>query len=347
MIGAGEIAVQTAKGIAEAPSAQLVAVMDTVESVAADLAGRYGAEHTTDAAALLGRNDVDAVYIAIPHYLHAPLTIQAAEAGKPVLCEKPIATTLADADRMIDSCRQQGVPLGIAFHAQVDAGMQAARRLIQAGAIGDLYGTFVHALSNKPETYWHGGYTQRVHTDWRPSKEHSGGGILIMNLVHDLNTLRFVSGLEAQRVYAEYGTFASPPEVEVEDFLTATVRYRGGAVGTIQAGSAIRGRVPGLPNGTRIYGTKGQIVLGRPPQVFLAEARPDLDLAANEWQEIKLAEGAARGERSQIVEQFARAVQERRQPPVTGEDGRAALEVIVAAYRAGDTGQPITLPLAQ
>jgi myo-inositol 2-dehydrogenase/D-chiro-inositol 1-dehydrogenase len=105
--------------------------------------------------------------------------------------------------------------------------------------------------------------------------------------------------------------------------------------------------VPGLPNGTRIYGTKGQIVLGRPPQVFLAEARPDLDLVANEWQEIKLAEGAARGERSQIVEQFARAVQEHRQPPVTGEDGRAALEVIVAAYRAGEAGQPISLPLAK
>ncbi len=347
MIGAGEIAVQTAKGIAEAPSARLVAVMDVVEPVAADLAGRYGAEHTADLDALLGRTDVDAVYIAVPHYLHAPLAIRAAEAGKHVLCEKPIATTLADADRMIETCRRQGVQLGIAFHAQVDGVMQAARRLIEQGAIGDVYGTFVFALSNKPDTYWHGGYTQRVPTDWRPSKEQSGGGILIMNLVHDLNTLRFVSGLEPQRVYAEYGTFASPPEVEVEDFLAATVRYRGGAIGTIQAGSAIRGRVPGLPGGTRIYGTKGQLVLGRPAQVFVTEARPDLGLAAGDWQEIKLEEGAARGERSQIVEQFAHAVREHRRPPVSGEDGRAALELIVACYRAGETGQPVTLPLAQ
>lgn len=341
IIGAGEIAVQTAKGIAEAPNAEIAVVVDIVEAVAANLAGQHGAEHTTDLDALLRRPDVDAVYVAVPHYLHAPLTIRAAEAGKHVLCEKPIATTLADADGMIQTCRRQAVRLGIAYHAQVDAGLQAAMQLVEQGAIGRVYGMLMFALSDKPDTYWRGGYTQRVQTEWRISKQKSGGGILIMNLVHDLNTLRFVTGLEAERVYAEYDIFATP--VEVEDFISATVRYRSGAVGTIIAGSAIRGRAQGLEPGTRVYGTEGQLILGRTPQLFTTVDRPDLRLAAGQWQEVR-GQGPA-GSRAQMVEQFVAAIQAGRQVPVTGEDGRAALEVILAAYRSGELRQPVTLPL--
>lgn len=335
MVGAGEIAVQTAQGIAEAENATIVAVMDTNEAVARDLAERHGAEWTTDLDALLQRSDIDAVYIAVPHYLHAPLTIRAAEAGKHVLCEKPIATTLADADRMIAACRQAGVALSIAYHAQVDAGCQAARRFIQEGGIGRVYGTRLFALSDKPATYWHGGYTQRVHTDWRISKEKAGGGILIMNLIHDLNTVRFVTGLEAQRVYSEYGTFCTP--VEVEDFLVATIRYHGGAIGSIEAGSAIRGRGRGIEPGSRIYGTEGQVILGRKPLVFTTRELPGI--TPNEWQELPF-DGPS-GSRRQMVEQFAAAVLAGRTPPVTGEDGRAALAIVVAAYQSGAEGRPI------
>src|SRR5207248_5485086 len=114
MIGCGEIAAATAKGIRESEHAAIAAVMDTNAAMAEDLGRRYDVPWTADAAELLAHADVDAVYIAVPHYLHAPLTVQAAQAGKHVLCEKPIATTLADADRMIAACAEAGVFLSIA-----------------------------------------------------------------------------------------------------------------------------------------------------------------------------------------------------------------------------------------
>ncbi len=340
MIGCGEIAVQTAKGIAAAPNAAHVMVSDVSERVAGDLGAAYGVPHTTSVEELLANPAVDAVYIAVPHHLHAPLTLQALAAGKPVLVEKPIATTLADADAMIAAARQAGLALAVAYHAQVDATCQAVRALIAGGAIGRVVGTRIVARSDKPESYWHGGFTGRIETTWRTSKAQSGGGVLIMNTVHDLNTLRFMTGLEAIRVYAEYDTYTTP--VEVEDYVAVTYRYDNGAIGTLEAGSAIRGRDPDGAKG-RIYGAEGQIILGNPPRLFLT--RPWGDLRAGEWQELPAAPRDTTGGRAAMVEGFARAVLAGEPPPVRGEDGRAALEIVVAAYQSGAEQRPVALPL--
>lgn len=341
MIGCGEIAVQTAKGIAGAAHAQHVMVMDVDERVARDLGDTYGVPATTSVDALLANPDVDAVYIAVPHYLHAPITLQALGAGKHVLLEKPIATTLRDADAIIAAAKQAGRTLSIAFTAQVDRTMQAARRLIAEGAIGKVIGTRIVYRSQKPESYWHGGYSGRIQTDWRTMKAKAGGGILIMNAVHDLNTLRFVTGLEVQRVAAEYDTFTTP--VEVEDFIAVTYRYANGAIGTVEAGSAVPGGDP-FKEASRIYGERGQITLGRQPQIYVQEATAGL--AAREWQPLPVPDSGPAGDRVAIADGFAAAVLTGKQPPVTAEDGRAALEIIVAAYQAGREHQVVTLPLA-
>jgi predicted dehydrogenase len=164
MIGCGEIAVQTAKGIEAAPSASHVMVMDVDARVAADLGATYGVPDTTDVAALLANPAVDAVYIAVPHHLHAPLALQAIAAGKHVLVEKPIATTLEDADRMIAAARERGVTLSVAYLAQVDRRLQRVRALIAGGAIGRVLGTRIVLRSDKPESYWTGGFTGRIQT---------------------------------------------------------------------------------------------------------------------------------------------------------------------------------------
>ncbi|HEY3082039.1 MAG TPA: Gfo/Idh/MocA family oxidoreductase [Chloroflexota bacterium] len=339
MVGAGEIAVQTAKGIAKAPHARHVQVMDVDARVARDLADTYGVPHTTDVAELLANPEVDAVYIAVPHYLHAPLTLQAIAAGKHVLVEKPIATTLEDADRMIAAAREKGVTLSVAYTAQVDAQLRPVRELIAGGAIGEVVGTRIVLRSDKPESYWRSGFTGRIETDWRSSKQKSGGGVLIMNTVHDLNTIRYLTGLEVTRVHAEYATFAT--SVEVEDFIALTYRYANGAIGTLEAGSALRGRDP-LREVNRIYGREGQIVLTDPPKLFVTGQVEGLK--PGEWQELPPLEERLDG-RTAIVDGFARAVLAGQPPPVRAEDGRAALEVIVAAYRSGEEGRPLHLPL--
>src|SRR5579875_930730 len=171
MIGCGEIAAAMAKGIQAAEHAAIAAVMDVNEGMARDLGTTYGVPWSCDAAELLAREDVDAVYIAVPHYLHAPLTVQAAQAGKHVLCEKPIATTLADADRMIAACAEAGVFLSIAFDAQITPAYQRLHALVMEGAIGDVIGTRIVALIDKPASYWSSGWSGRIATDWRTSRE--------------------------------------------------------------------------------------------------------------------------------------------------------------------------------
>lgn len=341
IVGCGEIAVQTAKGVAEAPHADLVMTMDVQLSLAQDLAERFGSEGveaTDDYEAVLSNPRVDAVYIAVPHYLHVPLALKAAQAGKHILLEKPIATKVADAKDLINHCEANAIALSIAYTAQVDAVAEKVRQVIADGLIGKVTGIRYAAFGDKPDYYWHGGYTRRVYTDWRTSKEQSGGGILIMNLIHDLNTLRYVTGLEAVRAYGEYDTYATP--AEVEDLLFATLRYDNGAIGSIEAGSIIRGGAAGA-EGDRIYGTEGQIVMGRETKVYSRKGSEEFP--ANEWTNIEIEQ---KSDRYRIAEGFAAALLEGRRPPVTGYDGLKALEIAEAVYRSGETGQPVSLPLS-
>ena len=339
VIGCGEISAQTCQGISAAPNTAIAMLMDTRPEVLSDLAEFYGVPTTTNVDDVLANPNVDAVYIATPHHLHVPLGIKAAKAGKHVLVEKPIATTLADADALIAACKEAGVKLGVAFYAQVDAAVAAARDLVRAGILGKIIFVRLSSLSRKPDTYWHGGYTRRVHTDWRTLKAQAAGGVLIMNVIHDLNTVRWVTGLEVLRVYSEMDTLATP--VEVEDTIGVVMRYDNGAIGVVQAGSALPGGGHEDVRGPRIYGTKGQLILASKPLVYLTE--PAEGGLPNTWQEVRFSGAVA--DREQVVSRFAAAVLEGKEPPVTGHDGRKALEIVLAAYRSGELKRPVELPL--
>src|SRR5215217_3985401 len=167
MIGCGEIAVRMAAAIASSQHTQHTMVMDTQAGLAQDLGETYGVPWTDRVEDLLANPAVEAVYIAVPHHLHAPSAIQAAEAGKHILVEKPIATTLADADAMITAARANGVWLSVNFHAQVDPLCRAARDLVARGAIGQVVGTRIVFRGDKPARYWAAGLSGRVPSEWR------------------------------------------------------------------------------------------------------------------------------------------------------------------------------------
>jgi len=323
----------------------MVAGVDPVEEVVSSYEAEFGIPCGTDLEAMLGREDVDAVIVSTPHYLHAPLGIQAAEAGKHVIVEKPMATTLEDADRLIETCKRRGVLLsskesGVYYQPQT----QKARELIEQGAIGEVMGLQIVGASNKPTSYWTGGYTNRVKTTWRMSKEQSGGGILVMNYIYDVYRMRYVTGLEVKRVFAEYDTFNT--DVEVEDMISVNLRLENGAVGTISAGSAIPGAkrsgVRGTEtSGNRIYGKQGQIVFaGQRLLVFTEKSVEGLTL--DDWTELTF-EGVKGDSYADYFDRFAEAVFDGREPDVSGEEGRKTLEVLIAAYESGKTNMPVNL----
>ena len=350
MIGLGEIAYGTTGWqIEEAVNGEMIVGVDPVAHVARSYQERYEIPCSTEIEAVLGNPDVDAVVISTPHYLHVPLGIKAAQAGKHVIVEKPMATTLEDADALIEACKKAGVLCsskegGVRYHPAA----VRAKALIEQGAIGEVMATQVYGASNKPESYWTGGYSGRVQTTWRTSKAEAGGGILIMNYVYDVYRMRHITGLEVKRVYAEYDNYRTEG-VEVEDLIAVTMRYSNGALGTIFASSCAPGASKSGVRGTeasgnRIYGTAGQIVFDGGKLLVYTEA--DLDgLERGEWTEIAFSEELIRRPYITYFERFAEAVLDGEPVDIPGEEGRKDLEVLLAAYRSGELHQPVDLPM--
>ncbi len=340
MIGCGEIAVQTSKSILESESARVVHCMDTVEELARDLAEKHGARSSARAEDLLADEEVRAVVISTPHYLHAPLAVQAAEAGKHVLVEKPVACTLSQADEMIDAAGKAGVNLGVLFPLRLGFGPEKARELVRGGALGKVVAAKIHAMSRKPDRYWHGGYSGRAKSDWRVSLERSGGGYLVMNLIHNLDGLVSILDPAPKRIYAEYGTFLTA--VEVEDHISFLMRLKDGAIVTLDGSSAAAG---GESFGDRIYGEKGQIGLSRGEcRVFLEE--PWGELAAGEWISLPKPEKPPKT-RTLHVDLFSRAVLTGGDVPVSGREGRRSLEMARGAYLSMKRGRPVEFPVEE
>ena len=203
---------------------------------------------------------MEAVYIAVPHHLLAPLTQKVLEADKHALTEKPLAISLEEVDQLITAGNRTGISPGRFLRNALCTGHALARELIQAGAIGNIVGVQIQTLIDKPLSYWQSGYSGRSINPWRGLKAQAGGGVVLMNTSHLLDALFYMTGLTVTSVSAEIGTLVA--SVEVEDMATATLRFNNGAIGSLIAGA----HIPGAHDEEycSIYGTQGQIRLPDP-----------------------------------------------------------------------------------
>lgn len=336
LIGCGEISPDNAAGIMASRHCELGPVMDLDEQAARSLGEQFGVSYTTSLEQVLVDPTVDGVVIAIPHYLHAGVCQQAARMGKHVIVEKPLATKLEDADLMIEECNRAGVALSVLFSFRYEPRVVRARQLVEMGAIGEITGTNVQFMTEKPVSYWAQGYKARVQTDWRGSWEKSGGGVLMMNVCHMLDYIRYITGLEVSQVYSDFSTLNSP--VEVEDTISVTIRYQRGGIGAVQASSVARGER--WRSDERIWGTHGTLELAPNPRIYTMRAVGGLKPAR--WQRLKSLPKTNRIAR--YFDRFAEAVRDGHAPDVSGEDGRLNLAVLLGAYEAARTGCAVTCP---
>ncbi|MDF1513584.1 MAG: Gfo/Idh/MocA family oxidoreductase [Anaerolineae bacterium] len=339
MIGCGENAKKSiVKDVNRSDVVRFVAAMDIKIDLAKDLAAEAGAPLYTDSyGTILDNPDVEAVVISTPHALHVPLGIQAARKEKHVLIDKPIATRVTDAQELIKVCRDQNVYLSVLFGKRLHPAYDIAADLVEQGAVGRITSLLIANFWQKAESYWSGGYTNRVQTDWRQKKEMSGGGMLMINYTHDIDALQNRLGLEPQSVFAQYDTFNTP--VEVEDCFSIVVRYTNGAIGTYTGSSGTPGELRIEPN--YIFGTEGTIAVGNPVKVFTTNRIPDL--TPGEWTEIQwTAKPWDGGSYLRIIENFARTIRGEDTLIVTGENAMSSLKVIEGAYRSQELGQPVT-----
>ena len=223
------------------------------------------------------------MYIAVPHNQLAPLTTRALEAGKHVLVEKPMATTLAEADALVALAEARGLALGVFYELRHAAANVRARAMLQGGVIGRIIGVHSQTLIDKPQIYWQVGTAGRTRSAWRASLAEAGGGVVLMNTSHGLDTIRWLTGLEVVRVAGEIGTLAAEG-VEVEDTASASLRFDNGAIGSLFVGAHMAGAAE--DERITLFGTEGQLRLphlygSNPLQVFLR--REWGGLAPSEW----------------------------------------------------------------
>lgn len=287
---------------------------------------------------MLAENKPDLVTIATESGLHPAIAIECLEAGCHVIVEKPMALSVADADAMIAAAKQAGRALAVCFQNRFNAPIKRLRAAREAGRFGRVLHGSVQVRWNRNEGYY-------AEAPWRGTWEQDGG-TLMNQCTHGIDLLQWMMGEDAVRVQAQTRRFMRP--IEAEDFGCAIVEFKSGAVGLIEGTADV---YPTNLNETlSIFGERGTAVIG--------------GLAVNKIETWRFADAEAAGDTEEKVlnpgekdpptvygfghaalfRDVAEAIASGREPQVSGERGKKALEIILAIYKSQKSGLPVELP---
>jgi myo-inositol 2-dehydrogenase/D-chiro-inositol 1-dehydrogenase len=292
----------------------------------------------TEVQELVERPDVDVVCVGAPNALHRDIAVAAAQAGKHVICEKPLARTLQQADEMIAACHSAGVKLMYAEELCFAPKYVRAKQLADEGALGDVYLVRQYEHHSGP------------HSAWFYDPQQSGGGVLMDMGCHGIEFARWIHGKPAVRsVSAEAAIFVHHERPTVEDYAQVFVQFEGRRAALIDTSWAKPG---GMDDRAEIVGSKGityaDLLRGSSLHTYSEVGYGySVEKAGDTrgWTFTMFDELWNYGY-PQELEHFARCVAEDLQPQETGEDGRAVLEIIYGAYKAARDGRvefPLTL----
>jgi predicted dehydrogenase len=349
LVGCGGIANCHAFALTRVPAARLVASVDIDEAAAIDFKERFGFEaHATDFAAVLARDDVDAVVVATSNRTHALLSLQALRAGKHVMVQKPMAMNQAEAEEMVVAADEAGRKLMVSFFELFLPPVERARAIIETGLIGDPF-LFKAIMA------WH---MPDGALGWRFDPAVAGGGVLMDGNVHHVsNALYLLGDPEVTSVYSEYGALTT--DAAVEDTAVLIMRTAN-AICEISGSNRLLepgGTLETFKDSWEVYGTKGTIHWNsstRPTmRVFTEEvaeplvgrgwAYPMLPIIPEDQREYSM---HINGDESPWVPEHEHFVDACLNDTPLRSDGRFGLKtqrVLDAAYRSGRDGRRVAL----
>ena len=318
VVGTGHRGPSQAAKYAAADNADLVAVCDVVPELAEKLASEHGVKAYTSVEELVKDPAVDAVDVVTPSVHHAAPAITAAEAGKHVMVATPFAVTLQECDGMIAAAEKTGVNLMFAQTWRFNPADRKAKQLLDAGEIGELiwisWTRLMPPYGSGPDRWFR----------WRSS----GGGFWVWEGTHFTDQIRWFAGDEFSQAYsAGMGNYVSSGDGE--DNGIGAFKFAGGAFAVVMEGNSD----PGASRGEwRFVGTKGMIEADR----------DEVRLGKGGWQNVDVDDRDTNAE----TDEFVASIIEGRPPIMTGQDGRASLEAILALHKSQDTGQAVDIPMA-
>ena len=322
---------------------RLVAVAELDAALLEGFERKTGATGHSDWRTLIARDDVDLVVIFLPHNACPEAAISAAEAGKHVLVEKPMAATSEGARRMAEAARRNGVKLSAPYAWRYHPVTKTIRKLIEEGVLGDIVACEGRCAAGRPDRYLLG------NAPWIVEKAQSGGGPMHNLGVHWIDLFRHLLKDEVARVSGE--VVHTHPEMDIEDHAFALLRFEKGAVASLDISYSVP---PAYPHGRDLYieirGSAGVLSwspawLGETDELLIcsdAESYRDAPLRRMAIQSEKVAGyGGVMG--LACLRDFVRAIAEDRPPAVSPEDGIQALRVVEAIYRAAETRSVVSV----
>jgi len=337
LIGTGFIGNIHAAAFKTVPEAEVIAVASPVPGEAKAFAGERGIPKAyEDYRDLLALKEVDVITLGIPNHLHAQVAIDAAKAGKHVICEKPLCRTLEEADRMIEACHKAGVLLMYAEELCFAPKYVRARQLAEEGALGRVF------LVKQSEEHF------GPHMPWFWDVEKSGGGVLLDMGCHSIEYARWLLGKpKVKSVLASLGTYVHGDKTKGEDHSFCIVEYEGGRAALAENSWAKQG---GADDRCEIYGsagfTRADLLRGSSLLTYSETGYGYAveKAATTQGYTFTMFEELWNYGFPQEMAHFVRCVQGKETPVETGEDGREVLKIIYAAYESAGTGRRIAWP---
>ena len=319
VLGAGSVARRRVIPAMKAlPQCELKTLMVRDLERAAALAAEFGAERHYDRVdALLADSEVDAVYVSSPVYLHCEHVLEAAAQGKHVLCEKPMALSADECQRMIAACEKAGVHLEVCFVLRGWPVYQQVKEMIAAGRLGQMIQLRAHLAK----------WTPRQEGEWRLDPAQGGGGVLMDVGAHYLDLFRFLAGDFAQIAYMGSSAVFN---WAVEESAFALVAFESGAHGSLGLSCA----VPHSGNVLEVYGTEGTLLMGKAMKMVTAAGEQTLPIEYPDYY-------------SGLLSHFCGCVLEGGPALASGLDGLRNLEAIETAYRSSREGRILPLSICK
>ena len=309
-----------AHSVATRPDTEMIGIADHDPERAQRMAQRFGTRAFESYEALLSEPGLEAVVIASENARHRQLTELAASAGKHVLCEKPLATSVEDGQAMIDACKRAGGQLMTAFPCRFSAVMRRLKEAIESGKPGSILAIRGTNRGRNP-----GG--------WFTNKAASGGGATIDHTVHVTDLMRWLLKDEVREVYCEMSNGIAHQKWDDVGFLTLT--FRGGVFGTLDASWSRPKTFPSWGDVTlEVVCDNGTLTMDMFSQNLVLYSDKTNSVSWHNW-----GSNADDG----LVGAFARAIAHGEPVPITGEDGLRAAEVAFAAYRSAELHAPVAL----
>jgi predicted dehydrogenase len=337
LIGSQFVSTIHAEAFKRVPDAEVVAVASRTEEHAKAFATKHSIPHWfTDYRRMLKLKELDMVVLGIPNYLHCQVTVDAARAGKHVVCEKPLCMNLVEADRMIAECKKHGVKLMYAEELCFTPKYVRLKQLADEGALGKVY------MVKQAEKH------DGPHAAWFWDVKLSGGGVTLDMGCHAFEFFRWMLGKpQVLSVYADMGTHVHRKRTRGDDNSIIIVKFAGDATGVAEESWAKKG---GMDDCAEVYGSEGvayaDVLMGSSILTYSSRGYGYAVEKAGTTQgwTFTMFEEIWNYGFPQEMAHFVDCVKHDKRPLETGEDGRAVLEIIFAAYESARTGRKVELP---